>query len=75
MQVISEGVNQVDGALTCFWFGVSWFQDCKRGKNNKRKVNINTHSSIKKRTLAVALSKPIARDHLISGVGLFKACV
>ena len=45
MQVISEGVNQVDGALTCFWFGVSWFQDCKRGKNNKRKINI-THNVI-----------------------------
>ena len=65
MQVISEGVNQVDGALTCFWFGVSWFQDCKRGKNNKRKIHINTqrHSSIKERRLAVALSKLIARDH------------
>lgn len=65
MQVISEGVNQVDGALTCFWFGVSWFQDCKRGKSNKRKININTqrHSGIKERRLAVALSKLIARDH------------
>ena len=65
MQVISEGVNQVDGALTCFWFGVSWFQDCKRGRNNKRKININTqrHSSIKERRLAVALSKLIVRDH------------
>ena len=72
MQVISEGVNQIDGALTCFWFGVSWFQDCKRGKTIKNKMNIISHSSIKERRLEAFSRELLSNCCCIPGSGYSK---
>ena len=32
MEVVPEGVDQINGAVTCIGFGMPWFQDCKPEK-------------------------------------------